>query len=147
MYQRMLNVLALLGRTLLGGFFVWNGLVKMFTPSATAAYMANGGLPESGTLAVLVGMFEFFAGLALAVGVRTRVTAFSLATFTLLASLLYHNYWSMAADQQVVQQLLFSKNMALVGALLLIGVIGAGYGRLAAYSSGLVSDAHGAPRR
>jgi putative oxidoreductase len=147
MYQRMLDGLALLGRILVGSLFVWNGLAKTFTPSVTAAYMATGGLPESGTLAVLVGLFEFFAGLALAVGVCTRATAFSLAAFTLLASLLYHAYWAMGPDQQLVQQLLFSKNLALVGALLFIGVIGKGYGRLVVYSKSLVSGPHGATRR
>jgi putative oxidoreductase len=119
----------------------------MFEPSAIAADMASGVLPASETLVVVVGLFEFLAGLALGVGIQTRLTAFSLAIFTLFATFLYHSYWSMAADQQFVQQLLFSKNLALAGALLFIGVVGAEYGRLFVYSNGPMSAAHGVPRR
>jgi putative oxidoreductase len=57
-----------------------------------------------------------------------------LATFTLVASLLFHNYWAMAPEQQVVQQLLFSKNLALVGALLFVAALGAGYWGLDTYA-------------
>jgi putative oxidoreductase len=145
--QYMLNALALLGRILLATLFVWSGLAKVFAPSATAAFMASGGLPASETLVVLVGLFEFLFGLALGVGIQTRVTAFSLAAFTLLASFLYHAYWAVGADQQAVQQLLFTKNMALAGALLFIGVIGTGYGRLVVYSNSLMSGPHGASGR
>jgi putative oxidoreductase len=145
--QHMLNALALLGRILLATLFVWSGLAKMLAPSATAAFMASGGLPASETLVVVVSLFELLFGLALGVGIQTRVTAFSLAAFTLLASFMYHAYWAVGADQQAVQQLLFSKNLALAGALLSIGVIGAGYGRLAVYSNSLMSGAHGATGR
>lgn len=123
MYHRMLDVLAVLGRATLASLFMWSGATKIVAPAATAAYMASGGLPASEVLALLVGAFELFAGLALALGIRIRLMAFSLAGFTLLASVMYHGYWTMEAEQRAVQQLLFSKNLALVGALLLIGAV------------------------
>jgi putative oxidoreductase len=145
MYQRMLDVLAVLGRATLASLFMWSGATKIVAPAATAAYMATGGLPASDVLALLVGAFELFAGLALAVGFRVRLMAFSLAGFTLLASVMYHGYWAMEAEQRAVQQLLFSKNLALVGALLLIGVVAAGRVRTAEIDR-LLAETQPSPR-
>lgn len=145
MYQRMLDVLAVLGRATLASLFMWSGATKIVAPAATAAYMASGGLPASELLALLVGAFELFAGLALALGIRIRLMAFSLAGFTLLASVMYHGYWAMDAEQRAVQQLLFSKNLAIAGALLLIGAAAAGRAR-ATGTDGLSAETQPSPR-
>jgi putative oxidoreductase len=118
--------LSLTGRVLLALIFILSGPGKILSAQATAAFMASGGLPNSPALAVLVGVFELVAGLALAFGVRSRWAALSLAVFTLVASLMYHAYWAAPADQQFVQQLLFTKNIGLVGALLFVAGFGAG---------------------
>ena len=49
-----------------------------------------------------------------------------LAAFTLLASLIFHNYWALPAEQQMMQQLMFMKNLAVVGGLLAVFAFGAG---------------------
>lgn len=137
--------LSLSGRVLLALMFILSGPSKILSAQATAAYMASGGLPNSPALAVLVGMFELVAGLALALGVRSRWAAFALAVFTLIASLIFHAFWAAPADQQFVQQLLFTKNIALVGALLCISSFGAGAWSLE--SKGLLPVRHLANRR
>jgi putative oxidoreductase len=145
-YQQALSLLAALGRMVLASLFIWSGIAKLLAPSAIATYMASGGLPASESLAMAVGSFEFLAGLCLGVGFRTRPIAFALAAFTLIASLLFHNYWAMAPEQQVVQQLLFSKNLALVGALLFIAALGAGYWGLDTYAGNTLAKARHAVR-
>jgi len=45
---------------------------------------------------------------------------------TLLAALLFHNFWAQPAGQQMMQQLLFLKNIAVVGGLLTVAAWGAG---------------------
>jgi putative oxidoreductase len=59
-------------------------------------------------------------------GFGTRVAALALAFFTLVASLFFHAYWSVPADQQMIQSLLFDKNVAVVGGLLTLAAWGAG---------------------
>jgi putative oxidoreductase len=111
---------------LIGSLFVLAGPAKIMAPVATAGYMATGGLPQSPLLAVAVGIFEVLGGLAIVFGYRTRIVSFALALFTLWATMLFHNFWASAADQQFVQHLLFSKNIAIVGALLYLSAMGAG---------------------
>ena len=50
----------------------------------------------------------------------------SLALFTVAASMVFHAYWSVPAAQQFVTQLLFMKNMSVAGGMLLISALGAG---------------------
>ncbi|WP_425258792.1 DoxX family protein [Rubrivivax sp. RP6-9] len=126
MWNPIASPLLLVGRALLGVLFIAAGPAKIANPAATAGYMASGGLPASAALAVLVGVFEIVAGLALALGLFTRWAALALALFTLVASVLFHAYWQAPAEQQFVQQLLFMKNLGVVGGLLLLVGVGAG---------------------
>ncbi len=57
---------------------------------------------------------------------RMRVAALVLAVFTLVATVVFHNFWGVAPDQAYVQQLMFYKNIAVVGGLLLLAAHGAG---------------------
>lgn len=117
---------AVIGRLLLGGFFLLAGLDKFGGLEGTAGFIASGGLPLPGLLAPAVAAFEVLAGLALIVGWQARWSAFALAAFTLAASLLFHNYWAFPAEQQMVQQLMFMKNLAIVGGLLMVAALGSG---------------------
>ena len=118
--------LVLVGRILIAFMFMQSGYEKLTDLTGTAGYIASGGLPNSTALAALTGVFELVAGLAILIGFKARWAALVLAAFTLVASFLYHRYWTAPADQQVVVQLLFMKNMAIVGGLLVIAALGAG---------------------
>jgi putative oxidoreductase len=69
---------------------------------------------------------EIVGSLALLAGFGTRIAAVVLAAFTLVASFFFHAYWSVPADQVFVTQLLFFKNIAVVGGLLAMAANGAG---------------------
>ena len=114
------------GRFLLALMFILAGFGKLANAGATAQFMASGGLPNMPSLAVLVGLFEVLAGIALIVGFKARWAALALAIFTAVATLMFHAYWSMPADQQYIQQLMFLKNLAVVGGMLAVAALGAG---------------------
>jgi putative oxidoreductase len=118
--------LALSGRILLALMFVMSGFSKLGNISGTAGYIASGGLPFPSLLAVLVGLLELFGGLALAVGFKARWAALALGVFTVLASVLFHQFWAVAPEQQMVQQLMFMKNLAIAGGMFVVAALGAG---------------------
>jgi putative oxidoreductase len=118
--------LALVGRVLLALMFVMAGVSKLSNIAGTAGYIASGGLPFPMLLAVLVGLLELVGGLALAVGYKARWAALALGVFTLLASVLFHKFWAVPAEQQMVQQLMFMKNMAVAGGMFIVAALGAG---------------------
>jgi len=118
--------LTVIGRVLLALMFVASGFGKLTNIEGTAGYIASGGLPLATALAVLVGLLEFFGGLAIMVGLHARWAALALGLFTLLASLLFHNFWAMPADKAFVQQLMFMKNLAVAGGMFIVAALGAG---------------------
>ena len=118
--------LALIGRVLLALMFVMAGFSKLGNIDGTAGYIASGGLPFPALLAVVVGAFEVVGGLALAVGFKARWAALALGIFTLLASVLFHKFWAVPAAQQMVQQLMFMKNLAVAGGMFVVAALGAG---------------------
>jgi putative oxidoreductase len=126
MNDSLKNFLVVAGRGLLALIFITSGFSKLAGIQATAGYIGSVGLPAPALLAVLTGVLEVVAGLLLVVGFKARWAALALGVFTLLASVLFHAYWSAPADQQFIQQLMFMKNLAIAGGMFFIAALGAG---------------------
>jgi putative oxidoreductase len=126
MFNQLQNPLSLLGRLLLAALFLPAGIGKVTGFPGTVGYISSVGLPLPEVGAALALTVEIVGGVALIIGLCTRPAAFILALFTLVASFFFHNYWGVPADQQMVQQLLFNKNIAVVGGLLTLAAWGAG---------------------
>ncbi len=120
------NALTLLGRLLFVVLFLPAGIAKLTGFSGTVGYIASVGLPAPSLAAVAALLVEILGGLALLFGFGTRIAALVLAFFTLAASFFFHAYWSVPAEQVMVTQLLFFKNIAIVGGLLVLAGQGAG---------------------
>ena len=118
--------LVLFGRLLLALMFLLSGYGKLVNIDGTAGYIGSVGLPFTTPLAVFAGAFEVLAALALALGWKARWTALALALFTLVASVVFHNFWALPADQAFVQQLMFMKNLSVAGGMLMVAALGAG---------------------
>lgn len=117
---------AVVGRVLLAAMFVLAGISKIGGFDGTVAYIASKGLPVPMVLAAGTVALEIVAGLALIIGWQARWAALALAAFTVVASVIFHAYWAMPADAQGVQQLMFMKNIAVTGGLLMVFALGAG---------------------
>jgi putative oxidoreductase len=92
----------------------------------TVGYIASVGLPLPSVAAAVAVALEILGSLALIIGFQTRIVAAVLAVFTLVASIFFHAFWSAAPDQAFVQQLLFFKNIGVIGGLLVLVSSGAG---------------------
>jgi len=116
-----------LGRILLGAFFIAAGLSKIADVNGTTAYIESVGLPAGMVLTIAAIIFEIGAA------------ALALAVFTFLVSFPFHGP-TLWADNPT-QQLMFMKNMAIVGGLLFMA---AHVGSPCCRPSD--SDAHSSPR-
>lgn len=126
MFATLQNPLALVGRIFIALLFIPAGFGKISGFAGTVGYATSVGMPMP-TVAVAVGLLiELLGGLALLFGFGTRIAALALAVFTLAASFFFHAYWALPADQQMMQQLLFFKNVAVTGGLLAFAAFGAG---------------------
>ena len=109
---------ALLGRLLLGTIFVVSGIFKLTNPAGTAALMAHQGIPLSGLLVWVTILVEVGGGLALIAGVYGQLAALVLFLFLIPVTLAFHT--------GPKDQINFSKNLAIMGGLLMVATQGPG---------------------
>ena len=122
----MNHVLNVLGRLLIAALFLPAGLSKITGFEGTVGYIGSMGLPAPALGAVIAIAVEVLGGWALIVGWQTRIASLVLALFTLAASVIFHAYWAAPAEQAFVVQLLFFKNIAVIGGLLILAAQGPG---------------------
>ena len=116
----MNDTLTLVARILLALMFVISGWGKLGTGYAgTQQYMAAMGVTTA--LLPLVIFAELGGGLAIVFGLLTRIAAFGLAVFTLVAAAIFHTDF---ANQ--MQAIMFMKNISIAGGLLMLCAHGAG---------------------
>jgi len=113
----MTGIIQLLGRVMLALIFILAGLGKIQDPTGTAGYMQSMGVP--GILLWPTIALEVLGGLALAVGYKKCLVSFLLAGFTILAAVIFHRNFG---DQ--MQMIMFLKDFAIAGGLLLLAVGG-----------------------
>ena len=126
MSQSVQDALNLAARLLVVALFLPAGIGKLTGFDGTVGYIGSVGLPLPAVGAALAVAVEIGASLALLAGFGTRIAAAVLAVFTLAASVFFHAYWAAPADQAYVAELLFFKNIAVVGGLLMLVAYGAG---------------------
>ena len=108
----------LLGRVLIAALFVLAGWSKLSAYAGTQAYMQSAHVP--GGLLPLVIFVELGGGLAIVLGLYTRLVALVLAGFAIVTAFLFHG----GADQ--VSQIMFLKNFAIAGGFLFLVANGPG---------------------
>ena len=133
-----------LSRILLSLVFIFTGYAKVFGWGPADKPIINLGmwkqrvtglkipgtgdpLPQPDLLAQIVAYGELAGGILLLVGVLSRLTAFGLLVFVILASVLGHNFWAMTDPGMAfgnIQQ--FLKNAGIAGGLLIIVAAGGG---------------------
>lgn len=122
----MQHPLTLIGRLMLAALFLPAGLSKIGGFAGTAGYIASKGLPLPEVGAAIAIAVEVLGGLALILGFGARWAALILAAFTVVAGVFFHNFWALPAEQQMVQQIMFMKNIAVAGGLLVVAAFGPG---------------------
>jgi putative oxidoreductase len=123
----MRHAVNLLGRVLLAYMFVSSGWGKLTAYAATSHYLQSLDIPTA--LLPVVILVELGGGIAILLGLFTRVAAVGLAVFCVLTAVMVHYPLAHAAtDVQIqhLQMLNVMKNLAIAGGFLVLAAHGAG---------------------
>ncbi len=115
------NYYFVLGRTLLGLYFIGPGITKVAGYEGYLDLMASKGVPLVEVLLPLTILIQVGAGLFLIAGKNQRVSALLLFGLTILINLFIHNFWALAGDPgQAHETQNFVKNLAIAAGLLVL---------------------------
>ncbi|MDG2146503.1 MAG: DoxX family protein [Porticoccaceae bacterium] len=115
------NYYFVLGRTLLGLYFIVPGMSKVAGYEGYLDLMASKGVPLVEVLLPLTILIQVGAGLFLIAGKNLRVSALLLFGLTILINLFIHNFWALAGDPgQAHETQNFVKNLAIAAGLLVL---------------------------
>jgi putative oxidoreductase len=120
------DLAALVGRVLLAVLFIISGYGKIGGFDGTVQALAGKGMPLPTVAAAIALAIEFLGGLMLAVGWKARWVAVVIVLFTIAASFLFHDFWNLADAARRTNQVMFMKNIAIIGGLLMVVAFGPG---------------------
>lgn len=115
--------LVVAARLLMAQMFIISGFGKLLNVQGAAAAIASLGVPLASVLASAVAVFEVATGAAMVVGWHSRTAAVALAAFTGAASVMFHAFWSAPPEARSLQEILFMKNIAVVGGVILVAAL------------------------
>jgi putative oxidoreductase len=114
------RVALLAGRTIFGGYFLYNGINHLRNRGMLASYAQSKGVPAATAAVVGSGLLLIGGGLSILSGASPKTGAGLIATFLLGVSPQMHAFWRETDAQQRSQEMInFSKNMALLGGTLI----------------------------
>ena len=117
---------ALIGRIALAAIFVLSGLQKLVDFTGTASMIAGAGVPLPTVAAAVAVVIELGGGLAIFAGWMTRVAALAMVVFLIIVSPIFHNFWTMEGEARMMNQVMFLKNVSMLGGFLLLMAFGPG---------------------
>ncbi len=116
-----------LARILLAYMFVLSGWQRLTDLSGLTKLLTDKQLPYPDILAYAAAIAEFGGAVLIILGLLTRLSAFALIVFTVLATVLLHDFWNMTdAAMRMANVTQFNKNLAIIGGLMLLVATGGG---------------------
>ncbi|QDU63815.1 Inner membrane protein YphA [Planctomycetes bacterium Pan216] len=117
----------LVGRLMLAAIFLLSGIKHLMGFSGSLAHLESHGITVLPTVQLAIAITALICGAStLILGWCARFGAFCLILFLIPATLVFHDFWAVPAEQVQMQTIQFLKNVGLMGAMLL--VIGFGPG-------------------
>lgn len=115
------NLYLIIGRSLLGVYFIIPGLGKIFDFMATLTLMRLKGVPFSSVLLPLTIAIQLLGGVFLILGHHLRLASIILFGLTILINIYIHDFWTLANDPSYAHEMQnFVKNLAIAAGLLVL---------------------------
>ena len=113
--------LFILGRILLGGYFIMSGVNHFRHLKMLTGYAQFKGVPMASTAVWVTGLMMLLGGLGILLGVYVELSILLLGLFLLVTTLQMHQFWKITDQMaRMGEEINFKKNMALLGAVLML---------------------------
>lgn len=110
-----------LGRVIFGAYFAYSGFKHFQSKKGMTSYAKSKGIPSPLLAVLLTGAMLVTGGLGFLFNIYLQQSAIILLVFLIPTTFVMHNFWK-ATDlsQKANEKIAFTKNLALIGALLMM---------------------------
>ena len=116
-----MDYLFILGRVILGGYFIKNAYNHFKNTAMLSGYTASKGVPMPKLAVLVTGAMLLLGGLGILLGIYINLAVAILVLFLLGTLMKMHVYWKVEDPMaRMGEHVNFYKNLALIGALLLL---------------------------
>lgn len=115
-----MEIAFLIGRIIVGLFYLFNAFNHFTNVSMMAPYTASKGVPAANVMVIVTGILLTIGGLSILTGVLPLVGIIALVVFLLSAAFIMHNFWTVEDPQmRQMEMTQFMKDLALAGSALM----------------------------
>ena len=119
-----MDVLFLIGRLIFGGYFIMNAWGHFKHLESITGYAQSKGVPSPRAAVFVSGVLLLLGGLGVVFGIAPEASLALLLIFLVPVTFKMHAFWKETdPNVKMMEQIQFMKNMALVGALLILYAI------------------------
>src|ERR1035437_538486 len=116
-----MTYLFVIGRILLGGYFLMSGYSHLKNIKMLSGYAGSKGVPMPSAAVFITGLMLILGGAGIFLGVWVRVSILLISLFFVGVTFKMHDYWNVQDPmQKMTQEMNFKKNLALLGAVLML---------------------------
>ncbi len=116
-----MQIVYVLGKILLGGFFVWNGIEHFTNIKNLTGYAKHKKLPMAREMVYLSGIMLLLGGFSIIFSRFVDIGILVLIIFMLGTTFMMHRFWELSDPMEKMHdKISFMKNLAITGALLML---------------------------
>lgn len=115
-----MDALFLVGRILVGVFYLMNALNHFRNVDMMSGYAASKGVPAPRAMVQLTGLMLLVGGLSILLGAYPTLGVAVVVVFLVVVAFWMHNFWTVQDPMQRMGEMVnFNKNLALAGSALM----------------------------
>ena len=116
-----MDIIFLLGRIIFGGYFFYNSITHLTKTERLVARVSQRQIPSPKIAIYISGILLFLGGAGIILGISPGWSLTFVILFLIPATFLIHQFWKETdPSRRVVAVLNFTKNMALIGAAIMM---------------------------
>ncbi|GJQ21517.1 MAG: hypothetical protein HBSIN02_18720 [Bacteroidia bacterium] len=116
-----MEILFLIGRIILGLFYINSAFSHFSRLEMMAGYTQSKGVPASKAAVIVSGILLLMGGLSILTGVQPTLGIAALVIFLLPVAIVMHGFWKVSdPNMRMMEMTQFMKDVALMGAALML---------------------------
>lgn len=113
-------LLMIAGRLLMGGIFIFAGIMHFLDFQPPLAIIRGRGVPNAAAVLVIGSVWEIVLGLMVVLGIGLLPASLGLVLFLIPATIIFHNFWDHQGLARVQHLHVVMTNVMVAGGLLIL---------------------------